>query len=166
MSTPATVEIWESNGAGETPTHITGLDFGSADIPNMVAADHPLVIPASAVDIFSYTKWTRWKVTAWVDTNTIDNFKWFKSSGSNAPNWTELWQNNANPTYAQPIRAAGQTPQTVWRTSAGTAVAIDGSIANPTLAYSSYAVMQVSVTDTTAAGAKGTHVLTYRYDES
>ncbi len=167
MSTPATVQVWESNTVAETPTHITGLDFGSIDAPNLVAADHPLVIPVSGF-IESYQKWTRWKVTAWVDTTAIDNFKWFKSAGSVAAGWQEYNSTDSNPTFVTPARNATGLASSAWPTSAGTAQAITGSISNPTIGYSSYARMVVVIGDVGATnpGYKGQHTLTYRYDES
>ncbi len=165
MSTPATVQVWESNTVAETPTHITGLDFGAADIPNLTAADHPLVIPASG-QVFAYQKWTRWKVTAWADTNTIDNFKWFKSAGSDAANWQDLASTDTNPTYATPTRAVPPSSINAWPASAGAAQPIDGSFNNPSTGYSSYVVMNVNINSSTIGGYKGAHTVTYRYDES
>lgn len=167
MSTPATVVISESNGAGPTVTDgITGLSFGSADIPNMVAADHPLVIPVAGF-VYSYNKETRWKVTAWVDTTTIDNLKWFKSAGTNAANWQEQ-QNSAGAAYVTPVRTS-QGNDATWPTAAGSAVPLAGTISNPTIGYPSgtnYNLMQLRIASTTVAGAKGSHTLTFRYDES
>ncbi len=165
MSTPATVQVWESNLVGEVPTHITGLDFGSVDEPNLVAIDHPLVIPAGG-SVFAYQKWTRFKVTAWVDTNTIDNFKWFKSAGSNGANWSELFAAASNPTFATPARSAPPSSATNWPTTASSAEPVDGSFSNPSVGYSSYAVMNYSISASTASGYKGQHTVTYRYDES
>lgn len=166
MSTPATVEIWESNTNLETPTKITGLDFGSADEPNLVAANHPLVIPVSGA-VYAYNKWTRWKVVAWVDTNTIDNLMWYKSAGTIAANWSEHFKDASNPAFVTPARDKPAFPfGTPWPTSAGTARLIDGTFNNPTTGYSSYADMNVAITNLVVAGVKGQHTITYRYDES
>ncbi len=165
MSTPATVEIWESNGVGEVPTKITSLSFGSVDAPNLVAVDHPLVIPVAG-SVYSYQKFTRWKVIAWVDTNTIDNLKWFKSAGTDAANWS-TWRTADNEAYFTPDRA-GTGIVNPWPTTSGTARSLTGTISNPTTGYitSTYVCLLLSIDNTTAAGAKGSHTITYRYDES
>ena len=173
MSTPATVVVSESNGAGPaTMTDgITNLNFGSIDAANMVAADHPLVIPVAG-SIYSYFKCTRWKVTAWVDTNLIDNLKWFKSAGANAANWSERYA-SVSRAYVTPDRTLAGPGGSVdtagpWPTTAGTAIAINGSIATPTIGYNgdNYAMHGVTITSSTVAGLKGSHTVTYRYDES
>jgi hypothetical protein len=166
------VVISESNGAGPTLTDgITNLNFGSADIPNLVTADHPLVIPVAG-NVNSYGKCTRWKVTAWVDTNLIDNLKWFKSAGTNAANWIVRYA-SVSRAYAQPDRSdtgPGGIIDTVgaWPSTAGTAIAITGSIATPTIGYNgnNYAMQNVGIVSTVVAGLKGSHTITYRYDES
>ncbi len=167
MSTPATVEIWESNGAGEVPTKITGLSFGSVDAPNLVAVDHPLVIPASG-NIYSYQKFTRWKVTAWVDTNTIDNLKWFNSGISGVSGWTELFSNSATQAYFTPDRSGTGGNTSPWPVNAGSAMILTGTISNPTTGYitTTYALMMLRISNSTPAGAKGVHTIVYRYDES
>ncbi len=164
MSTPATVVVSESNLVGEVPTDISGLNFGSVDEPDLVAVDHPLVIPVAGL-VYSFQKWTRWRVTAWVDTTLIDNLKWFKSAGG-VTVWAELNSTSSNPTYVTPARNGTGITNSPWPASAGSAQAIDGSFTNPTTGYSSYARMGVAIGDTTPAGAKGAHTITYRYDES
>lgn len=167
MSTPATVVISQTNLVGAVITDgIANLSLGSADIPNMVAADHPLVLPVAG-NIYSYEVYTRWKVTAWVDTNLIDNLKWFKSAGSNAANWIERHSSIAR-AYATPLRTISNCDGFAWPTTAGTAITITGSIATPTIGYNgnAYAVHQVGIDNTVVSGAKGSHTITYRYDES
>ncbi len=165
MSTPADVQVWESNTVAETPTHITSLNFGSVDDPNLVAADHPLVIPVSG-NVSAFQKWTRFKVVAWVDTNTIDTFKWFQSAGTDAANWFKTFSTDTNPTFATPVRSDPPSTSTNWPTTAGGAQPIDGSFGNPSTGYSSYAVMNVKISSSTVAGNKGVHTVTYRYNES
>lgn len=163
MPTPATVEIWESNGAGETPTKATNLNFGSADLPNLVTADHPLVIPVSG-SVYSYGKFTRFKLVAWVDTNLVDNLKWWKSSGTNASGWTEDNLHTFN--YTTPSRTFFNGFG-AWPTTAGSAVGLPGSFANPTTGYgASYVKHQIGIDSTVIAGLKGSHTVTYQYDES
>jgi len=41
----ATIEICESNGAGQTITHnITNLNYGSVDVPNLTASVSPITV--------------------------------------------------------------------------------------------------------------------------
>lgn len=166
MSTPATVEISESNGGGPTVTDgITSIGMGSVDTPNMVFADHPLVIP-TAGNVFSYKKWVRWHVAAWVDTTTITNFKWFKSAGPDDPTgWSELYTFDTNPAYASG-RSNFAMSSGPWPKTAGTAQAVTGSFTNPTTGYSSYAGLSVTINSSTSSGLKGAWTITFRYDES
>jgi hypothetical protein len=162
----AVVEVWESNTVAETPTQATALSFGSVDQPNIVAADHPLVIPVAG-NIFAYQKYLRWKVTSWGDetTTTIDTLRWFKSAGSLAANWTE-W-NAAAPGGAYGTPARSSLAETTWPATAPDAIAITGSFANPATGYSTnYAVLNVSINASTVAGNKGSHTVVFAYNES
>jgi hypothetical protein len=168
VSTPATVEIWESNGTSgaEVHTKATGLSFGSVDQPNIVAANNPLVIPAAG-NIFAYHKYDRWKVIAWVDTNTINNLKWFKSAGSLAASWSEDRGGSPTQVYATPTRTL--LGSGAWPTIAASAQAITGSFTTPTTGYGSngyYTQLGVYINNLVAAGAKGSHTVSFRYDES
>src|SRR5437867_1992646 len=121
MSTPATVIISESNGVGEVPTDgILNVNWGAIDAPNLVPADYPLIIPMPGV-VYSYIKYHRFKVTAWVDTTTVDNLKVWKAAGSVPTGWS--LQPNANilpdsgGPYVIPVR--GPVPNDVsWPTTA------------------------------------------------
>lgn len=166
MSTPADVEIWESNGTSgvEVHTKATVLNFGSVDQPNLVALDHPLVIPVAGL-VASFRKYTRWKLISWVDTTTINNLKWFKSAGVGPSNgWNERYSDGV---YATPIRT--NLPNQPWPTTAGTAIAITGTITNPTTGYvnaTDYVIHNVYIDNTTTPGLKGAFTITYQYDES
>jgi len=79
FGTLATVEICESNTSSETITHnITNLNIGSNDSANLTPATYPLS-PSTR----SYEKWVRFHVSANPDTNTLDNWKVWISTGSN-----------------------------------------------------------------------------------
>src|SRR5437879_5527436 len=100
----AIVQVSESNGAVETVTDgITNINFGSADLPNLVPASHKLVLPLVSQTAYSYMKWLRVHLVSLGGSTQIDTLKIWKSSGayvtsevigsnittqSPAPNWT------------------------------------------------------------------------------
>jgi len=167
MSTPATVEIWESNGGVPTTTKATSISLGSIDSPNLVPIDHPLVIPAAGF-VYSYKKWTRWNVISWVDTTTIDNFKWFKSTGvAPAGGWLEHFAGNHDPAYSVGRSNYGADDAQPWPTlTIGGPFGVDGTFTNPATGFSKYAAFVLSIDNSTLPGNKGIFTITYRYDES
>jgi len=172
VPTPATVEVWESNGTSgaETHTQVTAYNFGSSDTPNLTAATYPLVIPVGVGPIYAYRKFTRWKLVTWVDTNTIDTLRYYKSAGSNATGWNENYNSVAGGSaYGTPTRANTLCTSDNWPTTAGTAFSVTGTISNPTTGYinsTTYCIMNVRITNTVVAGAKGSHTMSWVYNES
>lgn len=78
----ATVNVSESNGAVATVTDgISNINFGTADIPNLIPAAHPIVVPAAGAN-YSYTKWLRVHLAALGGSTQIATLKVWKSSGT------------------------------------------------------------------------------------
>jgi len=160
--TLATVELSESNGAGETVTDgISNANFGSNDSANLTAATYPIT-PGNS----GYEKWLRLHVSAMNDTTKVDNLRFYKSAGT-LPGSTTLY-------YATVNVASYSTPATtnlVATTSAPTSlpgsanVNIAGSLSGSLTAtgYSDYCVVQLRTDagDTTS----GSVTLTFAYDE-
>src|SRR6266478_6283538 len=85
MSTPATVVLSESNGAGEVVTHnIANINFGTIDAPNLIPANHPVVKPTFGSH-FSFPKWLRVEVVNMGDSSLIDELRIWKSAGALLP---------------------------------------------------------------------------------
>lgn len=74
----ATVEICESNGAGETVTHNVGdFDMGSVDQANLDPTANPITAGNN-----SFEKWLRLHVTNMGGSNAIDNLQVWLQSGT------------------------------------------------------------------------------------
>lgn len=85
MPTPATVEISESNGAGEVVTDgISNINLGGADIPNLIPANHPIIRTSTVPDnVFcSFWKCLRVHLVSMGDSLLIDTLRTWKASGA------------------------------------------------------------------------------------
>ncbi len=164
----ATVEICESNGAGETITHNIGnSNMGSTDAAALTAASYPIT-PGNN----SYEKYQRFHVTAMGGSSKVDNLKVWRTTslGANATHLTNARTASYGgaPTYAQPV-ATTSTPatQTMPTSTPGTAnLGIGGSLTGSLTAtgYSDYLVHQIQTTGSATAGASMT--MNYQYDET
>lgn len=163
----ATIEICESNGAGQTVSHnITNSNMGSADAVNLVAADYPIVPGAN-----SYEKWQRFHVTDMGGSSSIENLKVWRVTalGGSAVHLTNARTTSYGgaPTYATPVATdssiATQTMPTTEPASAN--LGIGGSLTGALTAtgYSDYLVHQIQTDAGDTAGASAT--MHYQYDE-
>lgn len=164
----ATVEIDESNGAGETVTNnISDTDMGSTDAANLDPVANP-VLPGEN----TYEKWQKIDVTAMGGSSKIDNLKIWRTS---ALGGAAVHKTNARiatyggaETYATPIVAnstvATQTMPTSEPASAN--LGIGGSLTgNLTAAGSSdYLIHQIQTNGADVAGSTST--LNLQYDET
>ena len=164
----ATVEICESNGAGETVTHnITNLNFGSTDSANLDVATYPIT-----VGTHSYEKYIRIHVTAWGGSNKIDNIQIWKSGGAyltgegiktnlTTSGYTSL-------SYATPSQAS-YSGNVMPTASPGTAnLGCQGSLSgylSGSATYSDYCKMQLQTTAATPPGNANTKTFSFQYDE-
>lgn len=164
----ATVEICESNGAGETITHnITDTDMGSADSANLDPAANPIVAGER-----SYAKYQRIHVTAMGGSTAIDNLKVWRTGAlaGTATHVTNAGEGGAYSvkTYATPVNTAITDVDNTMPTSepTGANLGIAGSLAGQLTAtgYSDYLVHQLVVGGGDVAG--NTTTLNYQYDET
>ncbi len=166
----ATVEICESNGAGETITHsITNANMGSNDS----AALNPVTYPITAGNR-SYVKYQRVHVTAMGGSSKIDNLRVWRT-GSLGTGGTQTHVTNARTssyvgalTYATPTASAvTDVTQTMPSSEPGSAnLGIAGSLSGSLTAtgYSDYLGHQITTDSSATAGS--TTTMNYEYDET
>lgn len=164
----ATVEICESNGAGETITHgITDTDMGSTDAANMDPTANPIT-PGNR----SFIKYQRYHVTAMGGSSKIDNLKVWRTGalGGSATHVTNARTSSyggalayATPT-ASAVTGVDQTMPTAAPGSANLGIA--GSLSGSLTAtgYSDYLGHQIVTNAGDTAGSTST--LNYQYDET
>lgn len=167
---PATIEICESNGAGETITHnITNSNMGSSDAVNL----DPLVYPITPGNR-TYAKYQRIHVTAMGGSSKIDNLKVWRT-GALGSGGTHGHVTNARTTsyggaatYAQPVATAITGADQVMPTSvpATANLGIGGSLTGSLTAtgYSDYLIHQITTDASATAGSTST--MNYQYDET
>ena len=164
----ATVEICESNGAGETVTHnITDTDMGSQDSATVDPVAYPIA-PGSN----SYEKFQRFHVTNLGGSSKIDNLQVWRTGalGGSATHLT----NARTSAYAGALTYA--TPDTTEATASTQAMptsdpgaanlGIGGSLSGSLtdVGYSDYLnhIIKTNAADT----AGSTSTMNYQYDET
>lgn len=164
----ATVEICESNGAGETVTHnITDTDMGSTEAANLDPVANPIT-PGNR----SYAKYQRFHVTAMGGSSKIDNLQVWRTGalGGAATHVTNARTSSYGgaPTYATPVASAiTGADQTMPTSDPGAAnLGIGGSLSGSLTAtgYSDYLIHQIVTNGADTAGSTST--LNYQYDET
>ena len=167
----ATVEICESNGAGETITHnITDSDMGSTDAANLDPVAYP-VTPGNN----TYIKYQRIHVTALGGSSKIDNLKVWRT-GALGTGGTHAHVTNARETsyagaltYATPVATtpvATVTQAMPTSEPTGANLGIGGSLAGSLtdVGYSDYLGHQITTDASATAGS--TTTMNYQYDET
>ncbi len=166
----ATVEICESNGAGETITHsISNSNLASVDS----AAPDPVANPLTPGNR-SYVKYQRVHVTAMGGSSKIDNLQVWRT-GSLGTGGTQTHVTNARTTsyagalaYATPVTSAVTSVDQTMPTSApgaanlGIGGALNGALT--ATGYSDYLGHQVTTDASATAGS--TTTMNYQYDET
>ncbi len=164
----ATVEICESNSAGETVSHnITNTNMGSTDAANLNPTTYPIT-PGNR----SYIKYQRLHVTAMGGSSAIDNLKIWRTGalGGSATHVTNARTTSyaGALTYATPVTSSVSTVDQAMPTSEpGTAnLGIAGSLTGQLTAtgYSDYLGHQIITDSGDTAGSTST--LNYQYDET
>lgn len=164
----ATVEIDESNGAGETVTHdITDSDMGSTDAANMDPVANPIVAGNR-----SYAKYQRFHLTALGGSSKINNLKVWRTGalGGSATHVTNARTSSYGgaATYATPVATAiSGVDQTMPTSEPGSAnLGIGGSLSGErtTTGHSDYLIHQIVTNGADTAGASTT--MNYQYDET
>jgi hypothetical protein len=164
----ATIQIDESNGAGETQTtNISNTNMGSTDAANLDPVAYPIT-PGNN----SYEKWQRFHVTNMGGSSKIDNLQVWRtgSLGANASHKTNARTSSYGgaQTYATPTASASSVATQTMPTSAPGAanLGIGGSLSGSrtTTGYSDYLVMQITTTGSATAGS--TKTFSCQYDET
>lgn len=164
----ATVEIDESNGAGETVTHnITNTNMGSTDAVNL----DPVANPITPGDN-SFEKWQKIHVTAMGGSSAIDNLKIWRTGalGGSATHLTNARTTTYGgaPTYATPVDTTSSVATQAMPTSAPASanLGIGGSLSGSLTATGSsdYLVHQIQTNSGDTAGSTST--MNYQYDET
>ena len=164
----ATVEIDESNGAGETVTHnITNSNMGDTDAVNLDPVAYP-VTPGNN----TYEKFQKIHVTNIGTSSKIDNLKIWRTGalGGAAVHLTNCKTSAyaGAPTYATPVKTASSLAVNTMPSSVpGTAnLGIGGSLSGSLVAagYSDYMVHQIQTNASDVAGSTST--MNYQYDET
>jgi len=164
----ATVEICESNGAGETVTHsITNTNMGNTDAVNLVAATYPIT-PGNR----SYIKYQRIHVTAMGGSTSINNLQVWRT-GALGGSCTHVTNARTTSyagalTYATPVTSAVSTVDQTMPSAdpAAANLGIAGSLAGSiTVAgYSDYLGHQLVTNAGDTAGSTST--MNFQYDET
>jgi hypothetical protein len=163
----ATVEICESNGAGETVTHnITDTDMGNQDSATVDPVAYPIT-PGNN----SYEKFQRIHVTAMGGSSKIDNLQIWRTGalGGSATHITNARTSSyAQVTYATPdtTEAAQSTQAMPTADPAAANLGIAGSLTGALTAagYSDYLnhIIKTNAGDT----AGSTSTMNFQYDET
>ncbi len=164
---PATVEICESNGAGETITHnISNSNMGNADSANLDPVANP-VIPGNR----TYVKYQRLHVTAMGGSSRIENIKVWRNGalGGSATHKTNARTSSYGGAlaYATPVTSAVTGVDQDMPTSApgsanlGIGGALNGGLT--ATGYSDYCAHQIVTNSGDTAGSTSTQ--NYQYDE-
>lgn len=164
---PATVEICESNGAGETVTHnITNSNMGSADSANLDPVANPIT-PGNR----TYVKYQRLHVTAMGGSSRIEKVQVWRTGalGGSATHVTNARTSSYGGalTYATPVATAVTgVDQTMPTSAPGSAnLGIGGALSGGLTAtgYSDYLAHQIVTNAGDTAGSTST--LNVQYDE-
>ena len=161
----AAVFAWvEANGAGETESTPTNLNFGSTDAADLTPLSYPITAGEN-----SYEKYIKVKFTGTF--SEIDNIQFWKSAGSYITGESIDWNGQvAIASYTQPVATTSTVATTVLPIAdPGTAnVSIAGSLSGSITVSgntSDYIVMQLQTTSSTPAGGVNTKTMTCQYDE-
>lgn len=164
----ATVEICESNGAGETITHsITNSNMGNTDAANLNPVSYP-VTPGDR----TYAKYQRIHVTNMGGSSKIDNLKVWRTGalGGAATHVTNARTSSYGgaATYATPVTSAiaGSDQTMPTSTPASANLGIGGALAGALtdVGYSDYLIHQIVTNAADIAGSTST--MSYQYDET
>lgn len=163
----ATVEICESNGAGETITHsITDSDMGNSDSATVDPVAYPIT-PGNR----SYIKYQRVHVTAMGGSSSVKTIKIWRTSalGGSATHVTNARETSyaGALTYATPVASAVSTVDQTMPSSepTGANLGIGGSLtgALSDVGYSDYLGHQIVTNAGDTAGSTST--MNYKYSE-
>ena len=162
IAVAATFSWQESNGASETVSTPTNLNFGSTDATDLTPLSYPITAGNN-----SYEKYVRAKFTGTF--SKIDNIQFWKSAGAYVTGESIKWSGTTT-SYTQPTASTSSVATASVPTSdPGTAnVSIGGSLSGSITTsggMTDYIVLQLQTTTSTPAGAVNTKTFTLTYDE-
>jgi hypothetical protein len=183
----ASVGILRITGAfaGQSTTDITGLNTVAnaedAHYPTATLSSNPVRIPALGTN---YSYWVTTRLIAYTTpAGTINNIRWYTTGSNNFGTGVTATAAQSQ-SYVQATGTIGTTgiqltvgnhtgslaspvdPFTVYPGSS-TALAVTGSLANPSTGqFGNYVVYQLAVATTASPGATGQNTFTWLYDET
>lgn len=167
----ATVVITSFHGAaGATQAAIDGTSIRYKQADNdTVDANNPIPIPGSGT-AYSYIKHFKFNVTA-TPANTINNLKVYSDGANGLGTGMDLLI-GTNASYVSPLtqlatQYTSVTLNSVFGYTSGSALAVTGSLSNPSTGFvGDYIVSQFTVASTATQGNSGSEVITFSFDES
>ncbi len=175
---PATVDIREKNGAGETATIKTGgtLRCKNADNATVDTAD-PLIIPGAGQE-YSFEKVARLHIGSPGPSVEITNVEFFMDGANNFGTGVKLWgrglaayttpavPNEANDPPEIPVNGtpAPATDAFTWTSAAPLALGA-GPFSGTNVDIADYLYLVMEVETTATQGALTPETATWRYDE-
>jgi len=169
----ATLEIDESNGAGETVTHgITNSNYGSTDTPDLVDTTYPITAGQN-----SFEKWHKMHFTALGGASKVKNLKVWASVATGT-GWTiktnaressyggAQTYGTGGPSQTDRSGTYGYTQTMPISTPSGANLGIAGALAGELtgVGSSDYLVIQVQTTGAATTGTSG-QTNSYQWDE-
>lgn len=169
MAASLSVRVQTGASAGVQSAAVSGIDFISADnAVNTLAnrAANPISIPGSGSN-YSYEKYLKLAVDV-APANAVTNFKIWSAQGGIGGAGTGLTVNAAGAvaTYTQGVPTASAIATTAIPTSQGSALTWDASSYSTLGNVTKYAVLQLKVDSTAAAGNIVQIVGSFSYDET
>lgn len=173
MPTPAEVYLSETNGSAVVTDNISTMNFGGADIVDLVPADHPVVRPNGGAIAYSFQKWWRLKVNALNDSSLIQNTKFWKSAGALVTGETLYYNGSASVPYSGPVQTAVGNPTVVPTSEPSPNIPVNGSTFSGTITTSptysnGYTAVQMRINDggVTPIGSVNQKTFVIQWDES
>lgn len=160
-----TIEICESNGAGETVTHaLTNCNFGASDSANLTRTSSRIAATA-----YSYEKYWRVHVSNIGGLTSVSDIRIWKSYGTLGTGVTVdanlKTSSYSSSSYATPVNTDSSKATTTMPTSypASANLGISGSLASTLTAagYSDYMVAQITTSGATG-GEENTWAIIFR----
>jgi len=170
MASPADVNLVCNYGAGETETDATGagVDFVTADnCTNTIGnrTEHPITIPATATNAYSYEKWLKFQVGTTEPDTQVTNFKFWGGGAAIDSGYVIDYYKTTN-TYVQPVLSTTSDGYTAVTTATSDAKASIAGTLNSSGEDSSYLVMTLEVNSLASQGNMDQQTYNYSYDEN
>lgn len=184
---PATVQIRRHTGAAgsQTKTDVTSINtrLNAEDAHTTAGTTNPVQVPTSGT---KYSFWASFRLNCSVaPSGTIDNIRWYTDASNNLGTGLTMKvataSAGADAGYRQATGSAGDTgtqlttgnhtgldgsPADAFTYSAGSPLAVAGSITATTGEFGRFVVLQIEVGTTAGPGASAQETITWKYDET